>query len=384
MTRELIFHLGDRKTGSTSIQAALRGRIWEAEGAPKLGYAARLNNGALASSMAGVDPVQESAKGFKLLAKRIATLGDDNEIGVVSSEHFEIVPPRNLKQALEAHMPHYAETARFVLYLRPHADRILSSYAERIKLGVFSGPLSDYLNAVVDDRRFHYLDRVRRWKNVFGDRLTVRPMIRSALHQNCVVRDFLSIALKTENLRLREEPAANESLTVRDLSILTLFHREFEALPKQNKSRQAIGRNIGLLCASLPATGGGKPAYDAALCEKTIAAHLEDATALDAQFFTGSPMLTALEATRGKVVDRVPSLLPEDNFSAAELRDLTVMARMVCRMAEIDLQGWVKFFTDSRLDEEDGPNPFNQKTVPDRPSPENRAAKRQKRLASNG
>lgn len=371
MTRELIFHLGDRKTGSTSIQAMLRSGRWEAEGAPKLGYPARLNNGGLASSLTGGNPVGNSAEGFKLLAKRMSVLGDDIDITVVSSEHFEVVPPRNLKVALQAHMPQFADSARFVMYLRPHADRILSSFAERTKLGVFTGPLSEFVDNSIESGLYHYLDRVRRWKKVFGDRFVVRPMLRSALHQNCVVRDFLSIALRTDSLKLLQEPAANESMTVRDLSIITLFHREFTAVAKNDKSRQAIGRNMGLLFASLRGEGGIRPAYDRTLCEKVIVAHREDASLLDSEFFTGSPMLSALESMRGKTVETVPSLIPEDNFAPGELRDLQVLAKMICRMAEIDMEGWVEFFTGTRVDEEDGANPFNT---------ENRMNRRKQRL----
>ena len=140
MTSDLVIHLGDRKTGSTSIQKTLTDGLWTS-GSRSLYYTANGHNGPLAHALATGANADNIQQRFTNLGRRIARHAAKADVAVVSSEGFEDVSPKTLKMALEAYLPEYAGTVRLIAYVRPHGARVLSGYSEQIKRGQSVGSL---------------------------------------------------------------------------------------------------------------------------------------------------------------------------------------------------------------------------------------------------
>ena len=346
MTQELVFHLGDHKTGSTSIQSTLRSRNWTGGG---VGVSYPVKNLHHVEFAAALDPTalpNVRDRILKGLAERVTELKE--EVCVFSTENFEGVTPEALQGSLQTYFPTFAQSARFIAYVRPHADRIVSSFGENIKLGRQEPSIDSYFQLMLERRRFHYFSRFMEWRRVFGNRFELRPMIRSSLYQNCVVRDFMSFALNSTDFALIAEPDANESLSVEDLSALTLLHRQLKRSDLSERSAQAIGRNFGIALQSLARQSSTKLVMDKALYERVAKAYRDDAEELDKAFFTGQPMTKALSDYQAKTILAPQSLIPEDNYSADEIRMMLCWTRLVQQMSMIAPELWTRHFTSLR------------------------------------
>lgn len=315
-----------------------------------------LHHGRLTRKLAEGVPERKRRKVFREQQRLLDKAQAD--VAVLSTEHFEVVDPLAFKQAMETYLPDYLEDMRLIAYVRPHVDRVVSSWAERTKLGLFFKPLEVFAREVQKSERFLYLQRFRRWQDVFGSRFELRPMIRPHLYGHCVVRDFLSYALETEAFEMLQEPAANESMSVEDLIVLARMHAVFAAseLPQKtegSETLQVLGRNLAIELAGRPRAQATKVRAHKALVRQMQAAYAEDAAALDAHFFQsyeGAPMTEALEDALDKAIDRPFSLEAEDYFPPEALGMIEVWSQMICRMADISPQDWSAHFVPMRLD----------------------------------
>ena len=90
MIEEIVFHLGDCKTGTTSVQSVLASGAWESE-AGQIAYPAKFNHMALARTLSVASEKQFQIKRFEKL--RQALDNSDARYAVISAEHFEFVDP---------------------------------------------------------------------------------------------------------------------------------------------------------------------------------------------------------------------------------------------------------------------------------------------------
>lgn len=316
---KLVFHLGDMKTGSTAIQTALSSKGWKCDSV-KLLYPAgsRVSHITFAQSLSGRVDASRTAKLANAIADEIAA-HPEADVAVISAEHFENVDPKALKSAIEAHFPGKLETARFIAYVRPHADRFPSTYAERVKTGMFVGTLEELYAVLHARENFVYTPRFTAWRETFGSAFELRPMIRDLLYRKDVVADFMSFALQSEDFTLSEAPDANESLSLENLSIVREFHVKLndgknKGLPYQSTVGRALARRMN----ESAFREGTKVRIHRSLAEKVREQYAADAAALDAAFFTGTPMSDALKAAPGKAVAEAQSVRIEDHFTARE------------------------------------------------------------------
>ena len=91
MIADLVIHLGDRKSGSTSIQHALAGKTLVCDTVSLL-YPTKINHTPLAKFLTTKSQFQFCEKRFGLLAKRLATANED--VAVISAEDFESADPK--------------------------------------------------------------------------------------------------------------------------------------------------------------------------------------------------------------------------------------------------------------------------------------------------
>ena len=196
MAAELILHIGGFKTGSTSIQAALAKCNYTVPGktilypgvAEREGLAkSRGQHDRLARTPFPNQPVARHREArFAAVARRLRKSDADTDYAVLSAEMFEYVNPQLLAAEIDRHFPEYRDRLRIIGYVRPHAERLVSGYAERVKHGFFLGSLEEFHQASsVKDKPHHwgffYAQRFARWKACFGDAFQIRPMIRDRL-----------------------------------------------------------------------------------------------------------------------------------------------------------------------------------------------------------
>lgn len=322
MVERLIFHLGDRKAGSTALQKTLAEGLWRAgPGAPRLAYMARDHNGPLARSLSTLEDAERQEKRFQTLARRLSRV--EAEVAVVSSEDFEDVSPAALKAAIDRWLPGWAGRLELVAYVRPHGERFLSGYAEQVRRGQTTAALEAFLAEGVLLERFTMAPRLARWREVFGPAYRVRPAIAARLAGGSVVTDFLALALGQE-ARLTWAGRANPSPSAAELAALRLVHDAREAAGWPPRRREAAG--IALAEAFARMAADGTPGPRAGLTAELVAALreicAEDAAAIDAMFFEDRPFSEALAALApgGACPD------PEAHFSAETRRILAALA----------------------------------------------------------
>ena len=356
--QRIIFHVGDRKTGTSSIQRALVQGAWRCDSralhyptGPARPHHKWLASGFVRDRQARID------RQFARLAELIAAAPERTDVVVVSSETFQDVAPERLYAAIRQHLPEYAQRVEVLAYARPHAQRLLSSYAQMVKLGRFSGDLDAYCDRMLRTGRFAMAERFQRWREVFGARFTLRPMARDHLYRGDVVQDFFHHVLGGADFELKTIPSANESLSLADLALLRHFHA---LLVRQNtakglkvhraaleETRKRIGLRLAEHLSSHP--DGETPErlkLHAALAVRISAALAEDAARCDAAFFDGTPMQDGLRAAVETARPAPQSLAVEDHFPPATLRQIPVWMALVGDMARHAPKGWAPHFAE--------------------------------------
>lgn len=316
--QKIIFHIGDVKTGSTSIQRALLRQGWSCErftlaypvpaGQP---YHHRL---AMAFRRKNEDLMQKEFMGLRQKMEKAGAA-----ITVVSTELFERVPANELKAAIDHHMPEYRDRIWVLAYVRPHAERLVSSWSQTIKLGSFTGSLEEFFERALRLRRFLYTPRFLGWREHFGERFELRAMIRDRLYNRDVVQDFFQHVFEGAEFTLATGPNLNETIGIADLAMLRSFHAH-PRLPKTKSARMQAGQYLSYILEAAPTSRFERPALHRTLLEKVVETYREDARNLDDAFFAGNPMLNALEQAHEKAVENPQSLKAEDHFDAETLR----------------------------------------------------------------
>ena len=321
---KIVFHLGDRKSGSTAIQSTLSSGAWKCDSV-KLQYplARTESHYALAKCVHGIGRQADmanqpdAARLFGDVVARIKAASAD--VAIISSEHFEEVDPVVLKAAIQTFMPEFADTARYIAYVRPHAERIASSFSERVKQGAFFGSMEELHRQSSAGLRFTYTQRFLKWRAAFGPAFELRPMIRDLVLRKDVVADFLHFALQTEDFSLAAAPDSNDSLSLENLAIVRQLQLRLRAGQEKYRDYQtAIGRALARRMNDSAYRDGTRVRIHKALAEQVRDHYAEDAAALDAAFFKGTPMTDALNTAPDKAEAAAQSVRIEDHFSDRE------------------------------------------------------------------
>ena len=315
---KLVFHLGDMKTGSTAIQTVLMSKSWACDSV-KLHYP----SGGRASHIILASCLQSNPPGVRLDSEMNAILDElahaSADVAVISAEQFEKVDPKVLLAAIETYMPNMVADARFIAYVRPHADRIPSGYAERVKIGNFLGTMTEFEAAQYQRETVMYTPRFQAWRDTFEDAFELRPMIREQLYRQDVVADFLQFALQTDDFTIAEVPDTNESLSLENLSILRHLQTRIAAGHRRTQTYQGIlGRSLSRQMNKSAFRDGTKIRLHKDLAKLIRVQYASDAAALDAAFFKGTPMTDALDASVSKAVDTEQMVRIEDHFTPRE------------------------------------------------------------------
>ena len=326
MINELVIHLGDTKTGSTSIQKALAQKAYEAPG-KSICYPTKNNHIALAKTLTQKPRFKNREARFSRVSK--AFQESDADYGIISAEHFQFVDPRVLNDAIETYWPQFRDRLRLVAYVRPHAGKFLSAFSERVKLGADMASLEALFETVSAKKQLDFTPRFETGREVFGSDLSVRPFVRDRLHKSDVVQDFFKYLLNNDAFEITGDTAANPSLTVSQLALLRVIHRQMESKakgrkgPKFRNMQGKFGRAVSeYLRANGIGNGGEKLRMPTGMLARFQERYAPDAEAMDQGFFEGFPFSDDLEnAGRDATAEDQP-LEAADHFTAVEIAEV--------------------------------------------------------------
>ena len=322
-TKTLVLHIGDPKTGSSSIQQALYQRRVECT-TVAIDYPPKLNSVRLANSLRRAGLANDRNDQFRAAANWLdASIGD---VGVISAEQFSLIDPHDVHQVFVQHMPKHAEAMRVVAYVRPHVSRFIAAYAQRVKVGSLQSDIQTFFNENADKRFLNFSRRFQKWRNLYGDRFILRPMVREELWDGDVVADFIGIVVRNAPFRLLDVAAANKTLPVEALSGLQFLQKHLEVRDVPGGTRQRVGSQINQLCDELIGAKGtklriGRDLYDR-ICDNARA----DAENLDKFFFGRSVLVKAMDESALDTVDQPMGIDARSYFSSQVLARLTTLA----------------------------------------------------------
>ena len=356
--KSLVLHIGDPKTGSSSIQQVLRNALYETDGFT-LDYPAQLNAFPLANALWDAKQAEQRAPRFAKLATWLAASQAD--VAVVSAEQFFRVNPAVLQQALDEFLPDYATNIRIVAYVRPHVNRLLSAYMQRTKAGLFQGDLNTFFEKTKRENLLTYAPRFQSWRDQFGLRFTLRPMIRDKLRGHDVVTDFLDLALNGHAFKLLGAVEANASLALEPLAGL----REVQGVLMRNKvaagTRHSVGDYVTRALIGHAAGRATKLQLPPALYATVQAYCAADAATLDAAFFDQPLMTQALEQAATDTAPARQSNLAKDHFSEETVLALRQKGRRLVTLFKKRPAAWTQAFEreiGQRAPAEDGKPPL--------------------------
>ena len=101
MIKQLIIHLGDCKTGSTSIQSALCKKAWQSKAA-KILYPTNFNHNFLAGLIKNNNQDALKSRADKLRQNLVKS---NAYYGIISAEGFEGVHPVDLSSFMQQYCP---------------------------------------------------------------------------------------------------------------------------------------------------------------------------------------------------------------------------------------------------------------------------------------
>ena len=232
-----ILHVGMPKTGTTSIQVSLA-RGLRNPAFPYL-HPGHSQSGMFLESLFSSHPEdywQFQLRRYSSIRLRwmrwantrrfqgiLEQARDGSQTPILSSERWWIVPSSDL-EGLRDFLERYGFRAHVVVYIRPLKSWIESCFQEEAK---WHGLPPDCFPQVWNTRetQFHRcVERLAEYERVFGrENLTVRPFVRAALKDGCVVRDFcdlLGIPLEPDHIA-----RSNESISLDAVKFLHAYDR---------------------------------------------------------------------------------------------------------------------------------------------------------------
>ena len=351
MVSSLVVHIGDPKTGSTSIQEVLRFDQWKSA-AITAAYTPELNSFPLANTLWDVKQADQRSPRFTKLAEWVTASKAD--VAIVSAEQFARVDPVALQTALQEFVPQLAGTAQVVAYVRPHVSRLISAYMQRTKSGLFQGQIEALFQASQKEPLLEFTPRFLRWRAVFGDRFTLRPMIRSQLQGGDVVTDFLHLALQGRPFELFGGDRANTSLAVETLAGLRVVQTVLKKNEVPAGPRNFVGDHVGRTLALTKRPGETRIGVSRALYDDIAARCHADVAALDDAFF-GAPVMTqALDDAGAEALPERQPIAARNYFDAKAIASLQDHARSLATEFKQHHGIWAQAF-ERRIGQRPGP-----------------------------
>lgn len=253
---EAIVHVGLPKTGSTTVQSflALNADALSQQGVhwapPVIDRYSQLEYPLAACSQAGqlvndamfvnhfalgtLDDQTRLIQGFlDDLDQKIASIEGKF---LISSEHIAVwMHSPYLRSSLDTFLTQRFATVRYVMFVRPQTDFVLSSYSESVKRGsarTLEAFVQDY-----DEIDIH--ETMHQWKSELGDRVDFALLNHDTAGSDDLISVFCTLAEISDNGLTRPSPS-NESLPAAALDIL----RQANAIIGKDVERNILQRAL--------------------------------------------------------------------------------------------------------------------------------------------
>ena len=298
-----VIHIGTPKSGSTTIQAflALNRDALERQGfrqAPmqpntiaqmELGLAGLVRAGGRLTVpnrlhalglRAGDDQEALVARFEAMLREAVRHAPDDTYIASAEQVHAWLSTADKVA-ALDYLLRGHFEQVRYVVYYRPQAEFMLSTFSERIKRGervTFEQHFAERLH------RMDFHRRAQMWASVVGHRnLSVRLVDGGVLVNADLLDDFCAVA-GIQRAGLQTPPRMNVSLTVEEIALYRRLGRVLAARRAHGGPNPVFRAALALAHRALPSPGT-RLALTPAQRAQVIAANADSNERLRAQFF---------------------------------------------------------------------------------------------------
>ncbi|MEQ8653064.1 MAG: hypothetical protein RIC87_11430 [Kiloniellales bacterium] len=321
MVKSLIVHVGDAKTGSTTLQDVLFNTLYKCQDLSII-YTKKKNMNKLGHHL-----VQQSLYSDDRIVEEWRATGDyfnrrDSDVGVISGESLSPVDPGRLKSILYRLFDINKKSLKIVCYIRPHCDALISRYSQHIKTGQFTGSISQYYD--ISKQRLRYEARLQQWKSTFGDSFSVYMFERGALFDEDIVKDFFRRAIGSNSFVLDGVTYKNLSLNLKQLSLCKYYYENLIG-PCLKKTRRLrlypkpyLKIDEVLAPAQMHGGYGEKVRIHRSLWQRMRVDLADDAENVDRILAMNHSMLRALEAHESKVVPSEVSVDVDDHFSAED------------------------------------------------------------------
>jgi hypothetical protein len=344
MVKDLVIHIGDPKTGSSAIQTALHQGACSCETVTFVSQP-EVNASKLALTLQPrpENAVQKAKARERLFRERAAwAQAHDADLGILSAEFFAGAEPQRLEETLREFMPQYVDNVRIIAYVRPHAGRILSGYAQELKVGSYLGQLDEFVPVAHRKRMHKYASRFAKWQEVFGSRFTLRPFVREKLRRNDVVEDFFHTLLHGAEFHLNPVKDVNQSLALEELAAMRFLQGLFVGHDIPPFLRLALGAATARILTAQSNRYRSKLRLDRHNAERIRSLFLEDAKEMDAHFWNEPLMVSDLDSAVEKAIStpRMQPIQAEVYYSAGQLAHLEQLAEAIAGLLKVRRFAW--------------------------------------------
>ena len=371
-TKHVVIHIGDPKTGTSSIQRAMQLGLIKSSGTTIVPFLTGQHSANAIAQARSFYPLKNGTKLPARLREARKELQSwlrqtSGDYLIVSSEFFSDANPALLAPAVipaKSKLPanpirRWIQTrliARFrsettqrlmvIAYARPHADRILSAFIEQTKSGYTTLDFDLWLARYLVSDRALYTPRFRAWRRAFGKSFKLYPFIRSRLREGDVVQDFFSNVLDHDRFTVSDSLYENQTITLRALVGLQMINREMRALEIPSATRIQLSRFVSRDIEADPQAV--KPRLGQDDLKRIVDACLEDAKQLDRAFFREPLFQNDLEQAYAKAAPGQLDLSPATHFSQEEQDRLREMVRdLASAMADV-YEAWLEYYNQER------------------------------------
>jgi hypothetical protein len=313
MYMKLVVHIGDIKTGSTSIQTALAARMIPQTG-QSLHYPCDTLNHNFLEPLFRTHPTVDSPQIKKI--RKSMKKNASADVCVISAERFSTLTPHVMERTLSNCFGDMVSAISILHYIRPHFGRAVSAYAEQVKIGASKLSLSEFLDKAIKEKRFHSATRIRKWREVFGPAYSVRVMSKNTMINQDVVADFFSAVLGKLPPGWSSPSQVNASLCAEGTEYVKALQSQLDG--RLAALRHAVGYEFEYLYnKATPAAHRSRLSMNGAMATTFYDSHVNDAIEVDRRLGI-SVMKTELDRDYQNAISRQETNVDYSNRAIAD------------------------------------------------------------------
>ena len=232
--KNLYLHIGTHKTGTTSIQQAIRKNV---EKLKELDYLwveesyllfKRFNPQGIESVVNFIEKLKSIPQNNLIFSSEGYTGGFENDINIVKQK-AEI-----LNKILQGF------NVKVIIYLRRQDQLIESLYIQSVQAGN-SYIFNEYLNDIIDYKYFDWQNLINIFSDHFGSQnIFARPYDKTLFYKNNIIYDFFSVLDLKDKIEIETLPQWNKSYSHQTLRIARYMNSILSSKEDKAKLRSIL------------------------------------------------------------------------------------------------------------------------------------------------